>query len=186
MFAWGKAQRCPSSLRHGASIINDVSGLRFEPELAKVCANAGAGLILIHSRGEVSTMASYRHTDYVDVVFDVVSELRDAASRAMDSGVAREALVVDPGLGFGKRPEQNAEILGRLSDFVALGFPVMVGPSRKRFVREMIQDSGLESLDRATAVLCAGCWPAGARLFRVHRADLARRALDLASAIWET
>jgi dihydropteroate synthase len=173
------------SIDAGASIINDVSGLRFDDSLASVCSTTGAGLVLMHSRGDLSTMASYEHVDYGDIVFDVASELTESVNRALDAGVDREAIVVDPGLGFGKKGSQNHELLARLSDFAALGFPVMVGPSRKRFVREMVGSESLSVVDEATSNICVLSWLAGARLFRVHRSDQVRRALDVISACRE-
>src|SRR6185436_14129953 len=122
------------ALDAGAWIINDVSGLRLDSGIADACAASGAGLILMHSRGTVSDMATYDHASYADVIGEVTRELATSVNVAVGRGVTRERIVVDPGLGFAKQPEHNLELLRRLDAIAALGFPVMVGPSRKRFL----------------------------------------------------
>jgi dihydropteroate synthase len=174
-----KAAVARPALAAGALVVNDVSGLSFDPELAAVAAAAGAGLIVMHMRGTPDTMDSlavYRH-----VAADVAAELGQAAARAEMAGVARERIVVDPGFGFAKTPEQNFRLLDELATVVAVGYPVAVGPSRKRFLGAAT-GRPVEDRDRATAVACALAWERGARLFRVHDAALANEALRVASA----
>jgi dihydropteroate synthase len=175
----GVAER---ALDAGAWILNDVSGLRHDARLAEVCAAAGAGLVLMHSRGTVSEMATYRYASYDDVTAEVTAELADAVRRAEERGVPAGAVVVDPGLGFAKRPEHNLALLDRLEALAALGRPILVGPSRKRFLA-LDADRPPEERDVATAAACVLAYERGAALFRVHDVATAREALDLAHAV---
>jgi dihydropteroate synthase len=177
-----KASVARAALDAGAAAINDVSALRLDPAIASVVAAAGAGLVLMHSRGPILEIASYTHAVYDDVVAEVIGELRDALSTASAAGVAQEATVVDPGLGFSKTVEQNILLFDRLEALQALGRPVLVGPSRKRFLGA-VTGQPLGARDLATATACALAWERGARLFRVHDAASARDALALAHAI---
>jgi dihydropteroate synthase len=177
-----KAEVARAVLDAGAAVINDVSALRFDPALGAAAAAARAGLILMHSRGSILEIASYTHATYDDVAGDVIRELRTALAAAEAAGVAPEAMVVDPGSGYSKTEEQNVELFGRLESPQALGRPVLVGPSRKRFLGA-VTGQPLEDRDRATATACALAWERGARLFRVHAVAAAREALALAQAI---
>ena len=177
-----KAATARRALEVGAWIINDVSGLRLDPVIADVCAAQDAGLILMHSRGTVSTMATYEHAHYRDVVGEVGAELAQALARARDRGVPRERIVLDPGLGFSKTPEQTYEVLHAVPRLAGLGHPVMLGPSRKRFLGAATGRDVTER-DTATAAACALGWMLGARLFRVHAPGPARDALAVAHAV---
>ena len=178
-----KAAVARAALAAGAAVVNDVSGLAFDPALARVAGDAGAGMIVMHMRGTPDTMDSlavYRH-----VAAEVAAELGAAVARAEAGGVARERIVVDPGFGFAKTQEQNFRLLDELATIVGLGYPVAVGPSRKRFLGAAT-GRPVEDRDRATAVACALAWERGARLFRVHDAALAREALRVAGATTST
>ncbi|UCF42101.1 MAG: dihydropteroate synthase [Gemmatimonadota bacterium] len=177
-----KAETAARALAAGAWAVNDVSGLRLDPEVADVCAEHGAGLVLMHSRGSVSEMAGYEHATYDAVVDDVIRELEAAVEVALGRGVARERIVLDPGLGFSKRPEQNYAVLRGLPSLVALGRPVMVGPSRKRFLGA-VTGGDVGERDAATATACAAACLGGASLFRVHAVQPVRDALAIAHAI---
>ncbi|OLB51948.1 MAG: dihydropteroate synthase [Gemmatimonadetes bacterium 13_2_20CM_2_69_23] len=168
-----------AAIAAGATVVNDVAGLAFDPELTPVVADAGVGAILMHMRGTPDTMdslATYRH-----VAAEVAAELGQAAARAEQGGVERGRIVVDPGFGFAKTPEQNFRLLDELASVVALGYPVAVGPSRKRFLGHAT-GRPVDDRDRATAVACALAWERGARVFRVHDAAVAREALQVACA----
>lgn len=178
-----KAAVAGRALDAGASIINDVSGLRLDPALGDVAARTGAGLILMHSRGDVGTMASYDHATYGDVVADVAAELAAAADRARAAGVPADAIVVDPGLGFGKRTAHSLALLAGLSRLADAGPPVMIGPSRKRFVGEASGGLAPEDRGEGTLAACVLGLAHGALLFRVHDVAGARRALDMAAAM---
>lgn len=178
-----KAVTARRALDAGAWAINDVSGLRLDPAIADVCGEAGAGLILMHSRGTASTMATYTHARYADVTADVVRELRAALDRAAARGVAPARVVLDPGLGFAKRPPDNYRVLRELPAIVALGRPVMVGPSRKRFLGAVTGREVAADRDAATAAACVAAFALGARLFRVHAPGPTRDALLVADAV---
>ncbi len=170
------------ALEAGVWALNDVSGLRLDSEIGAVCAEHGAGLILVHSRGSVDEMASYRLAQYDDVAIEVAEELRKSVSVAEGLGVPAGRIVLDPGLGFAKRPEHNYALLRGLAGLTALGFPVMVGPSRKRFLG---QATGVEVdvSDNATAAACVAAFAQGAGMFRVHDVARVREALLVADAV---
>ena len=181
-----KASVAKAALDAGAAVVNDVSGLRLDPEMASVVARAGAGLVLMHSRGEHLELASYTHARYDDgVVGAVLRELRASIEVAAAAGIAPGTIAVDPGLGFGKTTAQSLALLDQLGAFLALGRPVYLGPSRKRFLGE---PSGLPVAERdgVTAVACALGWERGARIFRVHDVRQTRDALALATALEAT
>ncbi len=178
-----KAAVARAALGAGAAIVNDVTALRHDPELAAVAARGGAGLVLMHSRGTLAEIASYAYAEYGgDPVSAVLGELVSAMALATARGVQADAIVVDPGLGFSKTPEQNMLVCDRLAALLSLGRAILVGPSRKRFVGTM---TGLDvsDRDRASATVCALAWERGARLFRVHDVAAAREALAVAQAI---
>jgi dihydropteroate synthase len=179
-----KADVARAALNAGAAIVNDVSALRIDPELARHAADAGAGLILMHSRGTVERMASYDLADYgADPVGTVVDELDASLARALASGIQDDAIVLDPGLGFSKRTEHSIAMIAQLDRLLALGRPVMVGPSRKRFIGELTHGAPPGERLEGTLAACVVALLRGARLFRVHDVRAARRALDVADAI---
>lgn len=178
-----KAGVARAALDAGAAVVNDVSGLRLDPSLAGVVAEARAGLVLMHSRGPSLELASYAQADYGDdLVGTVAAELRAGLARAADAGIAPDAVAVDPGLGFGKTPAQSLALLDSLEAFLCLERPLYVGPSRKRFLGDA---TGLpvDARDTATATACALAWERGARIFRVHDVRRAREALAMARAL---
>lgn len=178
-----KAEVAGAALDAGAAIVNDVSGLRLDPALADIAARQGAGLILMHSRGDVEAMAGYTLATYgQDPTDDIARELALAVQRARDAGIPDDAIVVDPGLGFSKRTEHSLAVLAGLDRIAALGFPVLVGPSRKRFIGEAAGGLPPELRLEGTLAACVIAWLRGARLFRVHDVAAARRALDFARA----
>jgi dihydropteroate synthase len=177
-----KAAVARATLEAGAAAINDVSALRLDRAMAPVVAEAGAGLVLMHSRGSILEIASYTHASYADVVGEVLAELRTAVTAAGDAGIPMPAVAVDPGFGFSKTVEQNLLLLDQLEALHALGRPVLVGPSRKRFLGA-VTGLPLEDRDRATAAACALAWERGARMFRVHDVTAARDALAFAAAV---
>jgi dihydropteroate synthase len=170
-----------AALSGGADIVNDVSGLRLDPALADVVAAAGAGLILVHSRGRMEEMASYEHAVYrSDVAAEVVTEIGQALDRAFRAGISRDALVVDPGIGFSKRAEHSLAVLRDLDRLIALGFPVMVGASRKRVIGEVTGAGTPGARKDGTLGAHVAALAKGARLFRVHDVRAHRQALDVA------
>jgi dihydropteroate synthase len=172
-----------AALDRGVAIVNDVTAFRFDPAMAGVVAGAGAGAILMHSRGGLLELASYEHADYGgDIVGGVLRELRDTLAAAIGAGVAPDAIVLDPGFGFSKTVEQSVVLFDQLAALQALGRPLLVGPSRKRFLGA-VTGLPVEERDRATAAACALAWERGARLFRVHAVAAAREALALVHAL---
>ena len=170
-----------AALDAGADAINDVSGLRLDASIAEACARAGAGLVLMHSRGAVSDMGTFAHARYEsDPVGEVVGELAQAVARAEQGGVGRERLVVDPGVGFAKRTEHSLAVLRELPRVAALGLPVLVGASRKRIVRELTGVEAPVARMYGSVGLHVAALARGARLFRVHDVRAHREALDAA------
>lgn len=178
-----KAAVARAALDAGAAAVNDVSALRLDPDMAATVAAAGAGIILMHSRGPILEVSSYRHSDYGgDVVGGVLTELRRALELATEAGIRPDSTVIDPGFGFAKTAEQNLLLFDQLAALQALGRPVLVGPSRKRFLGAAT-GVPVEERDGVTATACALAYERGARLFRVHDVAGARDALGLAHAI---
>lgn len=167
------------ALAAGADIVNDVSSLRFDPEMAATAARAGASMILMHMRG-IDPRTMQEDVSYGHLLGDIARELASFAARAVEAGVPRAAILVDPGLGFGKSLEGNLALLRHLEAFRTLGFPVAVGASRKRFVRRSAGgdagESGAATLSGSLACAAAAA-DAGAALVRVH--DVAETAAFL-------
>lgn len=162
-----KARVARAAVDAGAAIVNDVSGLRYEPGLARAVADTGAALVLTHTRGRSKTM--YAEAVYDDVVADVARELGESVQLAQECGVAAERLVVDPGIGFAKRPAHSYGVLARLPELAAaLGRPLLVGPSRKSFLGGAIGDRPAFDRDWATAAAVTAAVLAGAHIVRVH------------------
>jgi dihydropteroate synthase len=162
-----KADVARAALDAGACIVNDVSGLHREPALARVAVEHGAALVLMHSRGTPVTMSG--EAVYADVVAEVVAELAASIGVAVRAGVPVERIVVDPGVGFAKRPAHSYGVLARLPEIVAaLGRPVLIGPSRKSFMREALNDRPAAERDWGTAAAVAASVFAGAHIVRVH------------------
>jgi dihydropteroate synthase len=181
-----KADVARAALSAGAAAVNDVSALRLDPAMAATVASAKAGVILMHSRGPILELSSYRHADYGgDVVGEVLAELGKALELAAEAGIGPDSTVIDPGFGFSKTAEQNLLLFDQLPALQALGRPVLVGPSRKRFLGSVTGEP-VEDRDRATATACALAYERGARLFRVHDVSSAREALALAQAMGTT
>lgn len=178
-----KAAVAEAVLGEGAHIINDVSGFRFDRRLAQICSAAGCGVVLMHSRGDVSTMATYEHASYGDVVAEVRAELARSLQVASGGGVATDRIVVDPGLGFAKRSTHSVELLARLPELAGLGRPLLVGASRKRFVGELSKVNDPAGRVAGSVGAHVAALLAGASIFRVHDVAAARQALDVAWAI---
>ncbi len=166
-----------NALDLGAEIINDPSGLTFDPQLSRIVVKYDAGLILNHMRGTPETWAKLPPVK--NVVRTVAADLEAAASRAGRAGVRRAQMVIDPGLGFGKRGEQNAEILAGLDVLARLDLPLMVGPSRKSFLS---QHTAVET-EFATAAAVAIAILGGAHIVRVHSVKEMHAAVAVADTV---
>jgi dihydropteroate synthase len=172
-----KAEVAERALELGAEIINDPSGLTFEPQLARAVSNHNGGLILNHMRGRPEAWAKLGPMP--DPIGTIARDLEATISRARRVGIDKTRIVVDPGLGFGKRKEQNAVILGKLRELAGLDLPVMVGPSRKSFLAH----PDPEQTKFATAAAVVAAVLAGAHVIRVHDVREMRAATDVADEI---
>ena len=163
-----KASVARAALAAGAEIVNDISGLRFDPALAEEAANAGAGLVLMHSLGTRRTLHTLPPVE--DVLSEVTGSLRASVAEAVRRGVARECIAVDPGFGFGKTHEQNVELLARLNELAASfpDLPLLVGTSRKRFVGTLLGGASVEERLHGTMATVAAAVLRGAHVVRVH------------------
>jgi dihydropteroate synthase len=177
-----KAEVARRAIELGAELVNDVTALRGDPDLAGVVASSGAYLCLMHMQGEPRTMQD--SPTYEDVAAEVASFLEQRLAFAVDAGIPEERICLDPGFGFGKTVEQNFELLGRLGQIVALGRPVLVGLSRKRSLGRILGDpnatTGPLSASLAAAV---EAYDRGAAIFRVHDVREHVEALTVASAV---
>ncbi|MGE5245306.1 MAG: dihydropteroate synthase [Betaproteobacteria bacterium] len=178
-----------AALDAGASMVNDVSGLLYDRELAGVVAARGAAIVLMHTRGRPDTMG--REAVYRDLIAEVTAELAAAVTRAVEGGVPREAIVVDPGIGFAKRPHHSYGVLARLPDIAeALDRPVLVGPSRKSFLQEASGGAPPSGRDWATAAAVTAAVLGGAHIVRVHAvaemAQVARAAEEIRRGLQAT
>jgi dihydropteroate synthase len=172
-----KAAVAEKAIELGASILNDPTGLTFDPEMARAAANSNAGLILNHMRGTPETWAKL--PPLKDAMRTIVAELDASVHRALRAGLDRKHVVVDPGLGFGKRKEQNAEILAQLASLARLEVPIMVGASRKHF---LARESVLET-EFATAAAVTAAILHGAHIVRVHDVKSMKAVVDVADEI---
>lgn len=162
-----KASTAKAALEAGAALVNDISGLRYEPGLADVVARHRAAIVLMHTRGRSKDM--YKQAVYSEVVDEVLDELRESIAFAGGAGISKESILVDPGLGFAKEPAHSYEVLGRLGEFSDLGRPVVAGPSRKGFLTKPLhRDISASERDWPTAAAVTAAVLAGAHVVRVH------------------
>lgn len=175
-----KSRVAAEALQCGAEIVNDVSAFAFDPRMADVVAREHAGVVLMHTRGRPAEMQ--HDTSYGDLIGEIVTSLERSVEQARSAGIARERIVVDPGIGFGKSREGNLQILNRLAEFGVLGYPVLVGTSRKSFIGTVLgRDVGHRLFGTAATVCLA--YARGASIFRVHDVREMRDVLDMAAAV---
>jgi dihydropteroate synthase len=162
-----KAAVARAAIQEGAALVNDISGLRYDADMARTVAECGAALVLMHTRGRSDDM--YAQAQYDDVVADVAAELRDSMTVAATAGVPIDQIVIDPGIGFAKRPAHSYGLLARLSELARLlDRPVLAGPSRKSFMREALDARPPLERDWGTAAAVAAAVLGGAHIVRVH------------------
>jgi dihydropteroate synthase len=176
-----KAEVAAAALDAGADIVNDVSAGRADRRMLPLCARAGVPVVLMHMRGRPATMQ--RRPAYRDVVGEVAAFLARRAAAARLAGVAADAIIVDPGIGFGKAAAHNLALLARLDALVALGYPVLVGVSRKGFIGTLLGGVGPGERTYGTAAAVALAVARGARLLRVHDVAAMRDVVAVASAV---
>ncbi|MCX6899477.1 MAG: dihydropteroate synthase [Verrucomicrobia bacterium] len=172
-----KAEVARRALEAGAHIINDISAGRFDPAMFDTVAHAGAGLVLMHMQGTPQTMQL--DPRYSDVTSDVSGFLRERLAAAQDAGITAEQIVLDPGIGFGKTVEHNLALLARLDALCALGWPVLVGVSRKSFIAKLLGPDGANPDALRQGSIAAAVWAVtrGASIVRVHDVAETARAL---------
>jgi dihydropteroate synthase len=170
-----------AALEAGANMINDVSAGRDDPKILNIAAQTDCPIILMHIQGTPETMQDNPY--YEDVLSEVLASLQNSIKLAITAGIKHENIILDPGIGFGKRVQDNLKLLAHLSEFVATGFPVLLGTSRKRFMGNLCHVSEPHELVTATATTTALGVMAGVQIFRVHDVKENRQAADLAWAI---
>ena len=171
----------------GAHWLNDIWGFKADADMAAVAAEFGAPSVLMHNRSaaphlEKTIGGHYEGTRYANLIGEICMGLMESADLALQAGLPREKVILDPGIGFGKDPAQNLEILDRLDEFRALGFPLLIGPSRKSFIGRVLDLPPEERLEGTLAALALGIRN-GADIVRVHDVQAAVRAARVADAI---
>lgn len=170
-----------AALDAGATIVNDISALRDDPALAPLVARRRAGVILMHMKGTPADMQI--NPTYTDVTGEILEFLRERAAFARAAGIAPERIILDPGIGFGKTTSHNLEILRKAGTLRELGYPVLIGPSRKRFISEVLRLGNADSRLIGTAAIVAACALAGIECIRVHDVTACRQAALIANAV---
>lgn len=168
------------ALKAGASMINDISALRFDPQMAGVAAKAGVPVILMHMKGTPETMQS--NPTYEALIPEILDFLRDAMDRATNAGIRRDLILVDPGIGFGKTFDDNLKIIRDLSQFASLGRPILLGTSNKAFIGHILNKE-LQERDIGTMATVAVGVLNGAHLVRVHDVKKAVETVKMVDAV---
>lgn len=178
-----KAKVARLALDAGADIVNDISGLRFDPALADEAARAGAGLVLMHSRGDAQTL--HKLEPVADIMTEVETSLRLSIAEAKERGVAHDCIALDPGIGFGKSQQQNVELIAKLNEFVRAfsGFPILVGTSRKSFIGRLLDGAPVDERLHGTMATVTVAVLGGAHIVRVHDVRAAVETVRVADAI---
>ena len=178
-----KSSVARAAIAAGAEIVNDISGLRFDPSIADEAAKAKAGLVLMHSRGTPKTMQQLPPVD--DIMSEVIGELQKSVLVAEERGVARDRIAIDPGIGFGKTLEQNVELIAKLDQLVIAfaEFPIMIGTSRKSFLGKLLNGAPPDQRLYGTIASIAASVLKGAHIVRVHDVKAAVEAVRVANAI---
>ena len=184
-----KAEVARQAIAAGATILNDVWGLRMDPDLAGVAAEAGVAVVLMHNRSRPKDAVQEAHlggryvgVEYGDLMEDIARELGESIELALRAGVREDRLIVDPGIGFGKTVEQNLELVDRLSEIASLGRPILVGPSRKSFVGYTL-NLPPDQRTEGTAAAVTLCIDRGADIVRVHDVAQMARVARIADAV---
>jgi dihydropteroate synthase len=178
-----KSSVARAALAAGAEAVNDISALRFDPLIAGEAARAGAGLVLMHSRGTPKTMQQLPLVD--DIIKEVIDGLRESIARAQQHGVAPESIALDPGIGFGKTAEQNVELIANLDQLVAefAAFPLLIGTSRKSFIGKLLDGAPADERLYGTIASVTASVLKGVHIVRVHDVKAAVEAIKVADAI---
>ena len=175
-----KGEVVGAALKAGASIVNDISALRFDETMGAIVAKAGVPVVLMHMKGTPGDMQ--KAPKYEDLISEIMNFLKDAAARAVDSGIKKELIIVDPGIGFGKTFDHNLEIIRSLSRFQDLGMPLLLGPSNKAFIGKILNREPGERDTGTMAAVAAGIMN-GAHIVRVHNVKKAVETVKIVDAI---
>lgn len=176
-----KAEVAKLALAAGAEIVNDISALNGDQKMGGIVRDAGAALILMHMRGNPQSM-QISNLDYDDLMGEIMSYLKTSSKKAISTGIDKNCLVIDPGIGFGKKAEDNFKIIKNLSELKALGFPVMIGPSRKSFIGKVIGGEPHQRIEGTSAAVSAAII-SGAHIVRVHDVASMKKVCALTDAI---
>lgn len=176
-----KAEVAEAALQAGAAMINDVTALRGDPGMAATAARHGCPVCLMHMLGEPATMQQDPHYD--DVIGEISAFFRDRIEWAGEQGIRRENIILDPGIGFGKKLEHNLAIIRDFGKFRDLSQPLLIGASRKSFIGAVMEDAGTGSRLAGTIAVNVLAWQGGARIFRVHDVAENYQALKVAAAV---
>ena len=184
-----KSEVAKAALKEGANILNDVWGLRADPALGKIAATAGVPVILMHNRSNPNNTAvkdqlggRYIGVEYVDLLEDVKTELLESISLAHKAGITDQNIILDPGIGFGKTVPQNLELLNRLDEIRALGYPILLGPSRKSFIGYTLDLPPDDRIEGTAATVSVGI-VRGADIIRVHDVPEMIRVIRMTDAL---
>jgi dihydropteroate synthase len=175
-----KGEVARAALKAGASIINDISALRFDPGMPSIAARAGVPVVLMHMKGMPENMQD--EPTYGDLITDIMDFLRDAIKRAVEAGIREELIIVDPGIGFGKTFDHNLEIIRDLSRFAALNRPILLGTSNKGFIGHILEKAAHERETGSMATIAAGAMN-GAHIVRTHNVSKTLETLKIIDAI---
>ncbi len=179
-----RAAVAEAAIAAGADMVNDVSGGTYDPDMLPTIAKLGVPIVLMHLRGTPRTMQQL--TDYRDLIGEIYQFLEQRIQAAIAAGVHPSRIAVDPGLGFAKTVAQNLEILRRLREFQALGCPVLVGPSRKSFIGNILNQPDPKARVWGTAAACSAAIAASVDLIRIHDGPQMRDTCRVADAIWRS
>ena len=184
-----KAVIAEEALQAGAHMVNDVWSLRGDPKLREIVAKAGCAVILMHNRSNPASVevraqlgSAYAGAEYTDLIEDVKRELMESVSIALKAGIPDDHIILDPGIGFGKKVEHNLELINRLDEIRALGFPVLLGPSRKSFIGYTLDLPADQRLEGTAAAVAVGI-VRGADIIRVHDVEYMARIAKMTDAL---
>lgn len=177
-----RAEVAKAAVKAGADIVNDISGATFDEAMLSVVAELGVPIILMHIRGNPETMQKL--TDYQDLVGEIYQFFERQIAVAVEAGIARSQIIIDPGIGFAKNYEQNLELLRRLGEFRSLNAPILIGVSRKSFLGHILNKANPKERIWGTAAACSAAIAAGADIIRVHDLSEMYDVCRVADAIW--
>lgn len=175
-----KSEVARDAIKSGASMINDISALRFDPEMGSLAARAGVPVIIMHMKGDPSNMQD--NPSYDDLIIEILDFFKDAIEHAKSAGIPRDLIIVDPGIGFGKIFDDNLKIIRKLARFASLGCPIMLGTSNKAFIGHILNNEPFER-DTGTMATIAAASMNGAHIVRAHNVEKAVETVKIIDAI---